>query len=173
MHNFSTLPYQTTISQSTKYPKCRSPHLPITKQPHYTRAKKNYTPAEPDPSPFARPPEKVHRLPDIIIIPIRHQALSTPGIERFSYSQGDSAFPFDNVWNKCPSSLNLCWDLSGEQWVQAWCVHVYKLGAYIQRKKWTLQSFVLHTIMVKLPHRNSNSAEKKNSFYFLHFYFLR
>ena len=59
------------LTQSTKYPHRRSPHLPITKRPHYTRAKKNYTPTEPDPSPFARPPEKVHRLPDIVIIPIR------------------------------------------------------------------------------------------------------
>ena len=60
---------------------------------HITRGQKRITRhTEPDPSPFARPPEKVHRLPDIIIIPIRHQALSTPGIERFSYSQGELSF---------------------------------------------------------------------------------
>ena len=76
------------LTQSTKYPHRRSPHLPITKRPHYTRAKKNYTPTEPDPSPFARPPEKVHRLPDIVIIPIRRQALSKPGIEPLSYPGG-------------------------------------------------------------------------------------
>ena len=76
------------LTQSTKYPHRRSPHLPITKRPHYTRAKKNYTPTEPDPSPFARPPEKVHRLPDIVIIPIRRQALSIPGIETLSYPGG-------------------------------------------------------------------------------------
>ena len=91
------------LTQSTKYPHRRSPHLPITKRPHYTRAKKNYTPHRPRSITLCQTTWKGPQAPWY-----RHHSHQTSSTFKTRHwtpfiSWGvASAFPFDNVWNKWP-----------------------------------------------------------------------